>query len=50
LKKLCKKLKVNKVNYEITDFIEHDKALKYLSIFDPLVLPVIKFLQQNLIY
>ena len=36
IEELCKKLGVN---YEITGFIRHDKALEYLSIFDVLVLP-----------
>jgi len=33
---LCKRLGVD---YEITGFIEHEKALEYLSMFDALVLP-----------
>jgi len=33
---LCKKLKVD---YEITGFVDHEKALEYLKMFDVLVLP-----------
>jgi glycosyltransferase involved in cell wall biosynthesis len=33
---LCKKLEID---YEITGFVEHEKALEYLSMFDVLVLP-----------
>jgi len=36
IENLCRELKVN---YEITGFVEHDKALEYLSMFDVLVLP-----------
>jgi len=33
---LCKELEID---YEITGFVEHEKALEYLSMFDVLVLP-----------
>jgi glycosyltransferase involved in cell wall biosynthesis len=33
---LCKKLEID---YEITGFVKHEKALEYLSMFDVLVLP-----------
>jgi glycosyltransferase involved in cell wall biosynthesis len=36
IEELCKKLEVA---YEVTGFVEHDKALEYLSTFDVLVVP-----------